>query len=167
MILSSISLPERSARSRTTRGNREKSSSTGTMPMQVDRRVPDLPADPLEGFKGVQPGNEPGDFAQALEVVGKHSQLAGQADQVVELQGMTRTRACGLAPGKGDSPPTWVPGPMDRPLPRALRQQSAPRWKSMSRPPPLSSERRGRDRSRPGLRARGQEMGRCGMMPGC
>lgn len=55
---------------------------------QVERRVPDLPADPLEGFKGVQPGNEPGDFAQALEVVGKHSQLAGQADQVVELQGI-------------------------------------------------------------------------------
>ena len=55
---------------------------------QVERRVADLPADPLERLEGVQPGLDAVDLAQAHEVVGEDGQLAGQADQVVELGGV-------------------------------------------------------------------------------
>ena len=86
-ILSSISLPERSARSRTTRGNREKSSSTGTIrSSSVVSRISRLTRS--SDSRACSQGASPEILAQALEVVGKDHELAGQADQVVELQGV-------------------------------------------------------------------------------
>ena len=83
-IRSSISLPDRSARSRTTRGNRGEELVDRHHP-QVERGVADLPADPLQRLERVDPGRGRGQLAQPLEVVGQDGQLAGQADQVVEL----------------------------------------------------------------------------------
>ena len=86
-IRSSISLPKRSARSRTTRGNREKSSSTGTIRRSsVVSRICRLMR--FQGLERVDPGGGPVDLAEPLEVVGEHCQLAGQSDEVVELGGV-------------------------------------------------------------------------------
>ena len=86
-IRRSISLPDRSARSRTTRGNREKSSSTGTIrSSRVVSRISRLTR--LERLESVEPGGDAGLLAQALEVVGEDHELARQADQVVELEGV-------------------------------------------------------------------------------
>ena len=91
MIRSSISLPERSARSRTTRGNRENSSSTGTIRRSsVVSRICRLTRS--SASRAWTQALDAGELAQALEVVGDDHQLAGQPDQVVELSGVDPDR---------------------------------------------------------------------------
>ncbi len=55
---------------------------------QVERRVPDLPADALEGLKGMNPGLDAANLAQAHQVVRHHDQLAGQPHQIIKLRGV-------------------------------------------------------------------------------
>ena len=55
---------------------------------QLESRVADLPAHPLQRLERVQPRGKARVFAQSLKIIGQDDQLTGQANQVIKLQGV-------------------------------------------------------------------------------
>ena len=93
---------------------------------QVEGRIPDLPADALECLECVNPGFDPGNLAQAHQIVGHHDQLAGQPHQIVELRGVD--------PNPGVQPRQRRRRPRPAPAQTGLRQVPAPERRAGSEP---------------------------------
>ena len=155
-IRSSISLPERSARSRTTRGNREKSSSTGTIRRSsVVSRICRLTRS--SDSSACSQGATPGSSRRPWRLSESTASSPASPTRSSSCWASTRIRAWGRATGNGAGPPPGAgarDGAAADGRPRARDRWSPARPSSRGWSGRLGRRRRRGDRSRRGRRSR-------------